>query len=197
MRHRALVLLVVVLGLVAACSGDDPDPAADAGEDVADGAADPAEDVSDEGQDASDAAEDAADAAQSMADDLAEDLEERQAAEGGGGATVTIDDETWEFDAVLCAMGPDEIGQEGAELVVSATADGLQFYVSIDSFGNSISLNDIEDFQNPSVAWSTLGTSAEEVVIDVDGNEVSGSSDTFVSEITGAEASGSFEATCP
>lgn len=188
MRRHTLVSLVLVLGLLAACSGDDPSTAAqDAVDDALAGAAD-----GDPGS-----AEDAAEDAQELADELAEDLEEQQAASGGGSATVTIDGETWEFDSVLCAFGEEETGQEGAELVVSATADGLQFYVSIDDFGDSISLNDIEDFENPSVAWDANEFGGGEVTIEADGKEVTGSSDNFVSEVTDTQASGSFEATCP
>ena len=162
--------------------------AADAAEDAVAGDEDAAED-------AIESAQELADDAQEMADEMAEDLEERQEAVGGGGATVTIDGETWEFDSILCAFGEEEIGQEGAELVVSA--DGLQFYVSIDSFGESIDLNDIEDFENPSVAWSAFEMGPDEVEIEQDGKQVTGSSDAFRSEVTGTQASGSFEATCP
>lgn len=188
MRRHTLVPLVLVMGLLAACSGDDAtteaqDTVEDALADAADG---------DTGS-----AEDAAENAQELADDIAEDLEQQQAAAGGGSATVTIDGETWEFDSILCAFGEEEIGQEGAELVVSATADGLQFYVSVDSFGDSISLNDIEDFENPSVSWDASEFGGAEVTIEADGKDVTGSSDSFISEVTDTQASGSFEATCP
>lgn len=96
---------------------------------------------------------------------------------GGGGATLTVGDESWTFDSVLCAFGEDEIGQEGAELVVSSIQDGLQLYVSIDSFGHSTTLDDVEDFENPSVGLLAGGPVAslgggEEEFIDVDGRDV-------------------------
>lgn len=188
MLRHTIVPMLLALGLLAGCGGDDPGTTAE--ERVEDAVADAAEDPPA-------TAEEAAEDAQELADDLAEDLEAQQEAVGGGSATVTIDGETWEFDSILCAMGEEEIGQEGAELVVSATADGLQFYVSIDSFGRSIDLNDIEDFQNPSVAWSAFDSGTGDVTIEQDGKEVSGSSDAFFSEVTGTQASGSFEATCP
>ncbi len=72
----------------------------------------------------------------------------------GGEATFTVGGETYEFDSVLCAFGPKQIGQEGAEFVLSAIDGDLQLYVSIDSFGHSVSLFDIEDFDDPSVSWT-------------------------------------------
>lgn len=78
---------------------------------------------------------------------------------GSGSATLTVGGDTWSFDSVLCAFGEQQIGQEGAEFVLSAIEGGLQLYATIDSYGHSVSLNDIEDFENPSVSlesdWST------------------------------------------
>ena len=186
MRTRPLLILLAVLGLVLAGCGDDD---ADGGDSADDPSSEPSADVQDDDGDLQDAA-----------DDLAEDLEDLQEAEGGGGATLTVGDQTFEFGSVLCAMGEDETGQEGAELVVSATADGLQFYVSIDSFGNSISIDDISDFENPSVSLSANELApGDSVEITVDGKEVSGSSDAFRDSTaeTLDTLSGSFEATCP
>ena len=173
---RALVALVVSLSvLAAACGGDDDDGGAGA----------PDTDV-----DAEDVVEDS----EGAAEDLTDQLEEVQEQRGGGSATLTVGDQTWNFDLVLCAFGEDEIGQEGAEFVLSSIQDGTQMYVSIDSFGHSVSLNDIEDFQNPSVDLSAFGDG----FVELDGKSVrattefiDGTSDDF----TGIE--GTFEATCP
>lgn len=122
-------------------------------------------------------------------EDMAESLEAQQS---GGSASLTVGDETWDFDGVLCAFGEDEIGQEGAEFVLSAIADGLQFYLTIDSFGHSASINDIENFENPSVSWE----SETDGFITLSGNDASGES-SFINYDTMETADGSFEATCP
>ncbi len=103
-------------------------------------------------------------------DDLVDELEETQAAQGGGSASLTVAGQTYTFDSVLCAFGPDQIGQEGAEFVLSAIQDGTQLYFSIDSFGHGVSLDDIEDFENPSVSWSSVGDG----FIELDGTSADG-----------------------
>ena len=132
--------------------------------------------------------------AEQMAEELADGLEAQQEAQGGGSATLTVGDSSWTFDRVLCAIGEEETGQEGAEFVLSSIQDGLQFYVSIDSFGHSVSLNDIEDFENPSVALvSEFG--ADEF-IQLDGKNVSGEVTMVQEDGTGGEPA-TFEGTCP
>lgn len=129
-----------------------------------------------------------------MAEEMADGLEARQESEGGGSATLTAGDETWDFDSVLCAFGEEEIGQEGAEFVLSSIQDGLQFYISIDEFGHSISLNDIEDFENPSVSLSSEFGAGD--FIQLDGKSASG--ETAMTNDDGSESvEASFEATCP
>ena len=93
------------------------------------------------------------------AEQPAQESPQPPASPGSGSATLTVGGETWQFDSVLCAFGEQQIGQEGAEFVLSAIDNGLQLYATIDSYGHSVSLNDIEDFENPSVSlesdWST------------------------------------------
>jgi hypothetical protein len=72
----------------------------------------------------------------------------------GGSATLAVGDDTWTFDRVACAFGEQQIGQEGAEFVLTAFADGIQLYVSIDPWGHTITIDDIANFDNPSVGWS-------------------------------------------
>ena len=179
MKKLMMVFAVMAL-LVAACGGDDDDGS-----------------VSSAGGDASDIevdAEDFVDDPEAAAEELAEQIEERQNEVGGGSATFTAGGETCTFTSVLCAFGEDEIGQEGAELVLSSIQDGLQMYVSIDSFGHSVSLNDIQDFENPSVSLDAFGGE----FIEVDGKTIraeadfsDGTSDDF------EMVPGVFEGTCP
>ncbi len=97
---------------------------------------------------------------------------------GRGSAQLTIGDETWVFESVVCAFGEDQIGQEGAEFVLSSIEGGLQLYATIDSFGHNVSIDDIANFQNPSVGWdasrsflSLIGRPTE--FVEVSGSEVS------------------------
>jgi hypothetical protein len=94
------------------------------------------------------------------------------ASSGGGAATITIGEETWTFDTVLCAFGEEQIGQEGAEFVLTATEGDLNLYLSIDSFGHSVSLANIADF---SLAWEADTLSAQQGGGDAEFIEVSGS----------------------
>ncbi|MEM7286749.1 MAG: hypothetical protein AAF480_10395 [Actinomycetota bacterium] len=177
---KLMVVCAAMVLVAAACGGDDDDGSVSFGGDGA-----PEIEV-----DAEDFIEDP----EGAAEELAEQIEERQEAVGGGSATLTVGDQTWTFSSVLCAFGEDEIGQEGAEFVLSSIQDGMQMYASIDSFGHSVSLDDIEDFENPKVSLSAF--SGE--FIELDGKNVraeaefaDGTSDDF------AMVAGVFEATCP
>lgn len=176
---RKVVVLVVAGILLAACGGSESTTTA--------AIADPDQAVQD--------AQDAADDMQETADEMADDLEDLQEAVGGGSATLVVGDQTWTFDSVLCAFGEEQIGQEGAEFNMSAIQDGLQLYASIDSFGHTVSLNDIEDFANPSVALEAFPGDAE---IALDGKNVSATAsfvDSTSDSFDGVE--GTLEATCP
>jgi hypothetical protein len=129
-----------------------------------------------------------------VADDIAAGLEEQQDRQGGGGARFVVGDREWTFDSVLCAFGADQIGQEGAEFNLSSVQDGLQMYASIDRFGHSITLDDISDFENPSVQLSAEG---DDFIV-LEGKSVSAEAefiDAVVDEF--ATVPGTFEATCP
>ena len=146
--------------------------------------------------DAQAAAEDAATDAEDMVEEMKEDLEGQQAAQGGGSASLTVGGQTWDFDRVLCAFGEEETGQEGAEFVLSSIQDGMQFYVSIDSFGHSVTLDDIENFADPSVSLdSSLATNADSF-IQVSGKQVSGEMSVW-DDLAGEEKDAAFEGTCP
>jgi hypothetical protein len=187
-----LLAPVGVAALVATACGSDAEPAAVeetpvdevVEETPADDAADA--DVAESGDVPADAAE--------FAEEQADALEQVQNEQGGGSARLVVGGEEWTFDSVLCAFGEEETGQEGAEFVLSSIQDGLQLYASIDSFGHSISLDDIEDFENPSVSLSSEG---DDFII-LDGTSVSAAAE-FV-DFTGdgfTTTAGTLEATCP
>lgn len=188
-RPRMLALTAAfTLGLTA-CGGAGDDAATTA-EDIvsqASAAADPSAPISREEleENASEMAEDFS--------DMADNLEGQQT---GGSASLTVGDETWDFDGVLCAFGPDEIGQEGAEFVLSAVADSVQFYLSIDEFGHSASIHDVENFEDPTVSWDSDMNA--DGFITVSGKEASGEVGfvDYESELM-ESVPGSFQATCP
>jgi hypothetical protein len=181
MMLRHLAAATATLALLAAGCGDDADDAV-GGPDPADLAEDP----------------------QGAVDDLADDLRDLQDAQGGGSATLTIGDQTWEFGSVLCAYGPGETGRDDTEFVLSSIEDGLQLDATINTeFGHSVSLNDIEDFENPSASWSAGGpfgalTGDPEEIIQVDGKEVTAEA-TFIDDTSDdlAQVPGRLVATCP
>lgn len=188
-RRARYAVLALVLGVVlTACGGDADvsDSAPEAVDEAVEGATSAAEE-------AADVAEEAVERGEEMAESARENLEGQQAAQGGGSATLTVGGETWSFDRVLCAIGEEETGQEGAEFVLTSIQDGLQFYVSIDSFGHSVTLDDIEDFENPSVSLSSQG----EDFIRVDGKNVSGEMAMVSGEDPMTELEASFEGVCP
>ena len=142
---------------------------------------------------------------QAAADEIVDGLEDVQDARGRGGATFTANGQTWEFPSVLCAFGEDQIGQPGAVFNLSAIDNGLQLYASIDDSGaaHSLSLNDIEDFENPSVSLSMdsflagpFGAPTE--FLTLDGTSVSGSV-VMIDDTTNqpTDAPAEFSATCP
>lgn len=195
-RSSTISILVILFMIMTACGGGSEE--AGTGDGVTNTTASDAG-----GSDDLMTEEEAEDMADDLADSAAESLESQQEARGGGSATLVVGDTTWTFDSVLCAFGEEEIGQEGAEFVLSSLQEGLQLYVSIDSFGHSVSLNDIDDFENPSVALTADGftaslTGGPEEFVEVDGTTVTASA-SFVDEtsesLDGVE--GTLEATCP
>lgn len=138
------------------------------------------------------------DGAIELEDEMKEIAASMQAQQTGGSASVTIGEQTWDFDGVLCAFGPEEIGQEGAEFVLSAIGDGLQLYVSVDAMGHYVSLNDIENFDDPTLSWEADQDSSGEGFVQVEGKEVSGAA-TFIDYLSEGwdEVEGSFEGSCP
>lgn len=190
MRNRTtLVALTAALALgLSACGGDDP------ADEVEEAVSSMASAASEAGEMTVDEAEEMASEMTDDVSDMAENMEEMQQ---GGSASLTIGDETWDFDGVLCAIGEEETGQEGAEFVLSAIQDGLQLYISIDSFGHTVTLDDIEDFENPSVSWASSFMNEDEFIM-VDGRSVSGETE-FMDGTTDSmdTVAGSFEGTCP
>jgi len=133
---------------------------------------------------------------ESAAGELAEGLEDQQEASGGGSATFTVGGKDYTFDRVLCAMGTDETGNPDWDFSLSAIADGLQLSVETGpTYGDGASLNDIEDFENPAVAWSSQGDN----FLTIEGGEVSGKTKFLdgTDESGQKSATGELVASCP
>ena len=108
---------------------------------------------------------------------------------GAGSATLTIGDESWSFDDIFCAFSPEEAGNARVSFFVSsfgesATGARTQLDATIqdpaqegrydgENVIKTVSLNDVEDFENPSVDWSSIsGFSIAELDFQVDGKNV-------------------------
>jgi len=113
-------------------------------------------------------------------------------APSGGSASVTVGDATWEFDAVQCAFGEDEIGIEGAIWNMAARDGSLSLYAAIDPDATYIELADLDDDE----AANLMSTG--DVVIQLDGKRAT-SSATFVdvNGEHGLEFDGALEVVCP
>lgn len=143
-----------------------------------------------------DGAEDSTD--RSAVPDRAESTTATRGAGSTGSATLVVGGETYEFDRVHCGFGPEETGQDDIEFTLSAIQDGLQLDATIMTrFGHVVSVDDIEDLENPRVAWSAGGPgSTTGDIIRVDGKHVQVET-TFTDQNTGTTANGTLEAQCP
>lgn len=119
-----------------------------------------------------------------------------QEAAGGGTATLTVGDDVYTFDTVMCAIGSDQTGNEDWDFSLSAIQDGLQLSVETGpTYGDGIELDDIEDFENPRVGWASDGDG----FLAIDDGDVSAST-TFIdstSDVAGDPVAGELVASCP
>lgn len=194
-RHLLLGIAVVTVGLLGACGDDDTTDAADSSESPTE--TDDAGTTDTGGDDSEDDGED--------------DDGGSTGASGSGTATLTIGDETWEFDTVQCAEGTDQTQSDEYDFVLSAIQGGLQLTADrgtdTGQFGDGVRLDDIDDFENPSVSWSAPAldptASGDDVpFVEVDGKQVTAEAN-FTdgtldpgSQMTSA-VPGTLTATCP
>lgn len=168
---RAVFLSVLLLLAVACGGGNDAEPAADTS-------------AQDTGSTPAGAASVSEDAASEPGDSAAPPA-------GGAGITLTIGDETWQFDSALCAYTNAPAGEDGSEWNVSFKQGDLQVYVNQDSYGPSISLTDVVNYGT--LEWTAEG---DAVTLTVDGNDITGSG-TFTDKTgSGLEREGTLTASC-
>ncbi|MCB1247080.1 MAG: hypothetical protein KDB69_07440 [Acidimicrobiia bacterium] len=132
-----------------------------------------------------------------------------------GSATLTVDGNTYEFDNYYCFQGGANTGNERVSFSSGAMGevDGVRVQLdasiqdtnegdAMDGAGTiqSVSLNDIEDFTNPSVSWEAVtGFFGEPAwVIEYDGSTVHAEAlfdDGLTDDLE--ELPGTLDATCP
>lgn len=131
---------------------------------------------------------------------------------GSGAATLTIGDETWEFDSFQCAFGYDAtqsqifsfssnaFGEDGGGARVQMQAniqdDSGQERYEGEGVIYDVTIDDIENFQDPSVAWEARGP-ANDVTVEIDGDRVTaqGVFDDLLTDPI-EEIPGTLDATC-
>lgn len=117
------------------------------------------------------------------------------------GATLTIGEQTFTFDRVLCAVGSEETGSDDTEFTLAAIQDGLQLDATISTrFGHIVSIDDIANRDDPGISWSAgerglPGSDDAGEFIEVDGDRVTAEA-TFVDRLADTTAVGTLVATC-
>jgi hypothetical protein len=107
---------------------------------------------------------------------------------GGGEATLTIDSQTWEFDSFGCAIGLEQTGSQvysfnsnsigspggGARLQMQAEIRDDSGEGRLEGAGvvYSVYIQDIDDFENPSVHFESSSEEGGETTVDISGNQV-------------------------
>jgi hypothetical protein len=126
-----------------------------------------------------------------------------------GSATLTIGDQTWEFDNFVCAFGYENTESDTFSFTTNSFGefDGVntQMQVTIaDESGQGrleganvaqrIDFDDVSDFENPSIGWRMRAT--DTVRIDGDRVTAEGVFDDGLTELEAEQIPGTLEATC-
>ena len=170
------ILLVAALA-IAGCGDDDEDTGDDGGDPTASAPADGGDD--DDSGDDDDGGGDS--------DGFFEDGFD------SGTGTLTIGDESWEITGVGCVFSAEEARNPDFPFNLSGfteSSTGARAQVSADIYdpsgeertegegvSHNISIDDIDDFENQSVSWSTVGAifgDGVETKLTIDGKHVSG-----------------------
>lgn len=136
---------------------------------------------------------------------------------GSGAATLTIGSESWTVHNVFCTFSPEDAGNARISFSVSGateTAGGVRVHLDAtiqdpkeqgryegDGVIHTISIDDIDNFENPTVGWSSIkgafGDKGD--IIHVDGKSVTVET-TFDNSLTHdviEETPGKLEGICP
>lgn len=135
---------------------------------------------------------------------------------GGSAATLTIGNESWEFASVFCAFSTEETQQQNVPFTVSgfttsstgARAQMDASIVDLTGLGDmspenlTVTLDDVEDFENPSVSWADnsleiFGGSTPELNIDGKNVTINAVFDDNLTEDETEAIPGTLVASCP
>ena len=106
---------------------------------------------------------------------------------------LTIGDQVWDFESAQCAFYNARAGEDGSEWNVSNIRDGLQVYVSVDSFGTSVTIADIANGGDPTVSWAAEN---DAVSLTVNGDDIVAEA-TFTDNVGGSgPTEGKLEGSC-
>ena len=119
--------------------------------------------------------------------------EQPASSSGPGHITLTIGDQTWEFDGALCAYTDATPGEAGSQWNVSKVQDDLQVYLNDDSTGRYISVTNIKDYGT--LQWEANGDAVTSLT--VDGNDITGEGTFSDMAGDGEPTQGTVTATCP
>lgn len=112
---------------------------------------------------------------------------------GSGTGTLTIGDETWEVTGIGCVFSAEEARNPDFPFNLSGftqSSAGARAQVSADIYdpsgeerhegdgvSHNITIDDVEDFENPSVSWESLGglaSGGEPAVLTINGKSITG-----------------------
>jgi hypothetical protein len=132
---------------------------------------------------------------------------------GGGHATLTIGTQTWEFDSFGCAIGLEQTGSQvysfnsnsigspggGARLQMQAEIrdDSGEGRLEGDGVVYLVYIQDIDDFENPSVYFESSSEYGGETTVTISGDQVNATGlfdDMLTDELVLTE--GTLEGTC-
>lgn len=204
MRVKFLGLLCAVLALslaVVACSGDDDDDDTGGNGDEPAATTESADDGDGNGEDGD------------MNDD---DSGDDGGISGEGSATLTIGDETWETESIFCAFSTEETQNDnvpftvsgftetstGASAQIDASVVDLSGAAEISPENLTLTIDDVDDFENPSVAWGlnkqeVFGGSLPDLQIDGKNVTIEGVFDDGLTDGEFEAVPGTFVASCP
>ena len=203
LKHLVMLFAIIALSLFAlACSGDDDDTGGNGDQPTA----------------TNEAPDGDGDGDQPTATTQANDGD--GGGSGSGSGTLTIGDETWEITNVLCVFSAEEARNPDFPFNLAGNGEsstGARAHLAADIYdpsgqerhegegvSHNISFDDVEDFENPSVSWSSYDDvtgfqgNGTITVITIDGKNIHGAGDFDDTTTDGLNAvPGTMDVTCP
>ena len=117
-------------------------------------------------------------------------------ASGGGTARITVGEDTWEFEQVVCAFGEEGTGIPGAVFNMAASKDRISLYAADEPDRAYLELTDLDTMDDDDgLSWTTV----DDPKFAVDGRKLAGSFDVVHLGVDGSQETqaAQFEAVCP